>query len=67
MFMVTDEKAYLCRRCMFPAYAGFVLDSVIKMGAVEFFWPAIRQIELSVVRGQSLFEHWFCAFKRTRP
>lgn len=30
MFMVTDEKAYLCRRKMFPKYAGFVLDSMIK-------------------------------------
>src|SRR5882724_3195368 len=29
MFMVTDEKAYLCRRQMFPAYAGFVLNSMI--------------------------------------
>jgi len=30
MFMVTDEKAYLCRRKMFPKYAGFVLNSMIK-------------------------------------
>ncbi|WGD55375.1 class I SAM-dependent methyltransferase [Bradyrhizobium sp. CB1650] len=29
MFMVTDEKAYLCRRSKFPLYAGFVLDSIL--------------------------------------
>jgi Methyltransferase domain len=29
MFMVTDEKAYLCRRSRFPAHAEFVLKSII--------------------------------------
>jgi hypothetical protein len=29
MFMVTDEKAYLCRKSMFPVYARAVLDSMI--------------------------------------
>jgi len=30
MFLVTDEKAYLCRRSSFPRYARFVLDDIIK-------------------------------------
>lgn len=29
MFMVTDEKAYLCRRSQLPAHADFVLKSII--------------------------------------
>lgn len=29
MFLVTDEKAYLCRRSKFQDYAGFVLNSLI--------------------------------------
>jgi len=29
MFMVTDEKAYLCRRSNFALYAGFVLNSIL--------------------------------------
>jgi len=33
MFMVTDEKAYLCRRSRFPLYAGFVLNSILKQMA----------------------------------
>lgn len=28
MFMVTNEKAYLCRKSSFRLYAGFVLDSI---------------------------------------
>lgn len=29
MFMVTDEKAYLCRRSKFALYAGLVLNSIL--------------------------------------
>jgi hypothetical protein len=29
IFMVTDEKAYLCRRKCFPVYSGFVLNSIL--------------------------------------
>jgi hypothetical protein len=35
MFMVTDEKAYLCRRSQFPVYAEFVLKSILSKMAVR--------------------------------